>query len=128
MGAISRCIIQGRSHLGRGELKTQPQGHYAAVPVDAGNPFTVIAHRGNHPGNLCAVTVNAPPVDAFRSNIIVVIPKVPPVDVIDIAVLIVIHTVIGNLVLVNPDIVFQVGMIHINTGIQHGDHDIVTTG
>ena len=56
-------------------------------------------------------------------RIIVVSDKVPSIDIIDISVSVIVDSVFRDFALVDPDVLFQIDMVIVNTGIDDSDDD-----
>ena len=125
MRSVGRGVIQSGSDLGGGHLNAKPQSHNAALPVDAGYAYAVVAHPGDDPGDLCPVACDRT-ITVIRYNVIAVVLEVPAGNVVDEAIIVVVYFIVWNLVFVDPDIVLQVRVIHVDTGVQNGDHNVAT--
>src|SRR5918996_640350 len=93
------------------------------APVDAGDSRAVVADRSDDPSDVRAV-----PVVVVR--VVVVAHEVPAAPVVDVAVAVVVEPVgaaAGTVLAgVDPEVPRQVGMRHVEAGVENPDHDIGT--
>ena len=88
------------------------QCHYFCVPAYTGNVETVIASGSNYARTMCPVAV-------VVDRVIINVDEVIPVYIVYVLISIVINAVVRNLTAINQDIVMQVSMVVVHTGINN---------
>src|SRR5690606_4643682 len=63
----------------------------------------------------------------MRKDLTAVVDKTISVNIVDIAVVVVIHSVAGNLIIVNPHIVFEIRMVCLYSSISYRDDNVGTS-
>ena len=87
---------------------------------NAADTFSVIASCSNSSSNMRSVVMG--------NNYTTVIHKVIAVNIINISIVVIINSVTGDFVFIDPQIIFEVFMLNIDTPIYDGNHHISTAG
>ena len=88
------------------------------VPVDTNNPGRVSSFPANRASNVGSMVVSRSIVDG-----IVVVNEIPSVDVVDVAIAVVINSIPGNFVGINPSVSVQIGVSYLKAFIDNSNHD-----
>ena len=124
-----RACVEDRADgvLGRpGSTRVEElERHDRAVPGDAGHADAVVAGRGDRPRDVRSVAV-------VVRRVVVVVHEVPAAPVVDVAVAVVVEAVRpaarAVLALVDPDVLGEIGVRHVDTGVDDRDGDVGASG
>ena len=103
-GAVISSVGDSHSSVGYGSADTAFHRHYSAFGGYSGNPLTVISYSSGNSGHMSSVESGRVQSVAVVGRIVVISDEVPSSDIVYEPVIVIIDSVVGDFIGINPDI------------------------